>query len=131
MKTLPKKTQGMYDRRSNSKPHAHTETETDGRLPPRQPQRSSSITELCLGHNSITDAGLTEMARHAQAGPLGSIIDLDLTRNNFTGIGARALCHAVNDHIKIRCLVLDRNALSEAESDLQQRAQAGVDLAHY
>ena len=49
------------------------------------------IQELCLGHNGITTFGITEMSGCDQGGPLPSVSKLDLTRNNFDEVGARAL----------------------------------------
>ena len=66
------------------------------------------MLELCLGHNGITTFGITEMSGCDQGGPLPSVSKLDLTRNNFDEVGARALLDNLRGSKELEFLTLDK-----------------------
>merc|ERR1719433_2490637 len=80
--------------------------------------RWTQIHELCLGHNGITTFGITEMSARDRGGPLPSVCNLDLTRNKFDEVGARALLDSLRGSKTLEFLTLDKNDFSQAPEQL-------------
>ena len=58
-----------------------------------------------------------------QGGPLPSVSKLDLTRNNFDEVGARALLDNLRGSKELEFLTLDKNDFSQAPEQLGSLVQ--------
>merc|ERR1740121_2211203 len=72
----------------------------------------------CAWGTTASPRSASQMSNADQGGPLPCVVNLDLTRNNFDEVGARALLDNLCGSKTLQFLTLDKNDFSQAPEQL-------------